>query len=343
MDLTHEEIEKYVEQISSGIKIVDIDDKTIIFRYPDQSIWMRARRVYDKEYREAIQEGLLPVEDMRKVIYDRQIITTEELKELSSLESKLEGQKVLLAKTTKVKANQDRIKSIIHELEDKIRIIRYKEQSKLTMTAETKAEESKLLYLCWSSSYDFYTDNLYWKTYEDFLKETNLSFRQKTMSEFILFYSGINTSHIRAIARSNIWRIRYVTSLKTSEPLFGVPTSNYTNDMLNLAYWSHYYQNIYEMMPEDQPSEIVIEDDEALDAYLNDYYNERQRDAAARKSKNKHSNSKLSAFDKDEVIITKSNELYEDIEYNKPRESQVVKDRNMIRKRARGTRSSRRK
>jgi len=343
MDLTHEEMEKYLEQISSGTKIIDIDDKIIIFKYPNTRTWMMARRIYDKEYKDALTEGLLPVEDMRKIIQDRGIITEKEQRDLSSLESKLEGQKVLLAKTTKVKANQDRIKGIIHELEDKIRIIRYKEQSKLTMTAETKAEEAKLLYLCWTSSYGFLTDNLYWNTSEDFLGETDLTFRQKVMSEFILFYSGINTTHIRAIARSNIWRIRYVTSLKTSEPLFGVPTSNYTNDMLNLSYWSHYYQNIYEMMPEDQPSESIIEDDEALDAYLSNYYEERKQETATRKHKNRNPNSKLSAFDKDEVIVTQSHELYEDIEYTKPREAQVVKDRNMIKKRTKHARSDRRK
>jgi hypothetical protein len=203
------------------------------------------------------------------------------------------------------------------------------------MTAETKAEEAKLLYLCWSHCYNFDTDKLYWTEYEEFLNESELKFRERLISEFILFYSGIPTPQIRAIARNNLWRIRYVTSSKTSEPLFGVPTSEYTNDMLNLAYWSHYYQNIYEMMPEDQPNENIIEDDEALDAYLNSYYKERTQDVAARKSKRKMGTGKLSAFDSQEVIVTKANELYEDIEYDKPREAQAIKDRNLIKKKAR--------
>lgn len=339
MDLTHEEIEKYVEQISSGTKIVDIENKTIIFKHSDLAIWMKARMIYEREYKTSLSEGLLSVKEMKKIINDRQMITDKERKELSSLESKLEAQKILLGKTTKVRANQDRIKGVIHGLEDKILVIKYKEQSKLTMTAETKSEEAKLLYLCWASSHDLETDERYWSTNDDFLKETDLVFRQRVVSEFILFYSGINSSYIRSIAKSNIWRIRYTTSLKLSEPLFGVPTSKYTNDMLNLAYWSHFYQNIYEMMPEDQPSDIIIEDDEALDAYLADYYKERQQDIVARKSKKKNPG-KLSAFDKEEVIITRSNELYEDIEYDKPREAQAIKDKNLVRKRTRrgGTR-----
>jgi hypothetical protein len=209
------------------------------------------------------------------------------------------------------------------------------------MTAETKAEEAKLLYLCWSHCYDFDTEELYWTEYKEFTTESDLKFREGLVSEFILFYSGIPTARIRAIARNNLWRIRYVTSLKTSEPLFGVSTSEYSNDMLNLAYWSHYYQNIYEMMPEDQPSENIIEDDEALDAYLSDYYKERTQDIASRKSKRQMGRGKLSAFDSQEVIVTKANELYEDIEYDTPREAQAIKEGNLINKRTRFSKQSR--
>lgn len=335
MDLTHEEVEKYLEQICSQVKIVDIEDKTVLFKYPSVYTMMKARRIYEREYKNSISEGLVSVDDMRKILKERKLITDEEEKKLSSLKSKLEAQKILLAKTTRVKANQERVKEIIHELESKIRVIEYKERSKLSMTAETKAEEAKLLYLCWSHCYNFDTDKLYWTEYKEFLNESELKFREKLISEFILFYSGIPTSQIRAIARNNLWRIRYVTSSKTSEPLFGVPTSEYTNDMLNLAYWSHYYQNIYEMMPEDQPNEDIIEDDEALDAYLSDYYKERTKDVVARKSKRKMGTGRLSAFDSKEVIVTKANELYEDIEYDKPREAQAIKDRNLIKKKAR--------
>jgi len=335
MDLTHEEVERYLEQICSKSKIVDVGNETVLFKYPNTYSMMKARRIYEREYKNSIEEGLISIEDMRKIVKERKLITDKDQKELSSLNSKLDAQKVLLAKTTKVKANQTRIKEIIHELESKIRVIEYKERSKFSMTAETKAEESKLLYLCWSHSYSFDTDELYWTEYAEFFNEPNSEFREKLISEFILFYGGIPTPQIRAIARNNLWRIRYVTSTKTSELLFGVPTSEYTNDMLNLCYWSHYYQNIYEMMPEDQPNEDIIEDDEALDSYLNDYYKERTKDVAARRSKKSLGSSKLSAFDSQEVIVTRSNELYEDIEYDKPREAQVIKDRNLIKKKTR--------
>jgi len=325
MSLAPEELEKYIEQICAGIKLLDVDNILLVLKNPSNLILLHSRRVYELEFAKSVQDGLLKTEEMKKLIEERSFISQEDRNRLSSLKSKLEGQKVLLARTVKVKANQDRIKKIIEDLEKQIREIEIKERTKYSMTADTAAEESRLLYLCWACCYNSETDTLYWKNYNDFATESKLLFRQKVLSEFITFYGGINTTIIRSIARSNLWRIRYVTSLKTSEPLFGVPTSEYSNDMLNLAYWSHFYQNIYEMMPEDQPSDLIIDDDVALDAYMKDFYNERSKDAAARRDKGKRYG-KLSAFNQQEVIVTRANELYEDITYDKPKEAQAIKD-----------------
>jgi len=333
MDLSYEEIEQYLFQIFSREKIVIINDNPLLLKYPSTRDLNLARYKYQIEYDKSLKDGFVSKEDMKKILKERSFITADAEKKLNRLRSTLDAQKVLLAKTTKVKANQDRIKKLISELEIEIKEIESRETSALAMTAEAKAEESKLLFLCWCSTYNFETNDLWWKTYDDFLIDSDLLFRQQVLSEFILFYSGIPIPYIRAIARSNLWRIRYITSLKTSELLFGIPTSEYTNDMLNLVYWSHYYQNIYDMMPEDQPSDNIIEDDEALDAYMEDYYKERSKDIAARKSEKKLSRGGLSAFNNEEVIVTRHNELYEDIDYDKPKESQMIKDRNFIKKR----------
>lgn len=325
MSLTLEEIERYIERICAGIKLIDIDGISLVLKNPTNKLLLQSRRVYDLEFAKSKEAGLLSTEEMKKIIEERSFITQADKAQLASLKSKLEGQKVLLARTVKVKANQDRIKKIVEDLEKQIRIIEIKERAKFSMTADTAAEEVRLLFLCWACCYKFEPDELYWKVYSDFANESRLMFRQKVLSEFISFYGGINTTIVRTVARSNLWRIRYVTSLKTSEPLFGVPTSEYSNDMLNLAYWSHFYQSIYEMMPEDQPPELIIEDDAALDAYMKDFYNEKSKDSAARRDKHKRYG-KLSAFNQQEVIVTRANELYEDIKYDKPREAQAIKD-----------------
>ena len=337
MQLTPEEVDEYLEHISTGIKIIDVDNRTLLFKYPNTYNRMMSRRVYRSEYDKSIKEEMLTHDQMKNLIEERHLISDSDKEFLKKIDSQLEAQRVLLAKTTHVRANQDRIKNIIKDLETKKAAIEYKERSKYSMTAETRAEEAKMLYLCYCSTYCVDTDDLLWATFEDFKNEYNYAFRQEVVSNFITFYMGLKTSIIRAIARHNIWRIRYITSLKVGDDLFGVPTTEYTSDMLNLVYWSHYYNNINEMMSEDQPPDDIIEDDIALDAFMQDYYNERTKTIAERKFR-KGNNTKLSAFNQEEVIVARTNELFDDIEFDEPREAAAIKNKALVQKKTRHSR-----
>ena len=335
MDLTAEEVERYLNRIFTGTELFILDDRIFVFKQPDNDIKAKADLIYDKAYRRAIDSGMLCLKDLEALITKRGLFTDYDQEKLDELVAQRHAQEVILSRTTKIKANRDRLKGIIANINDKIKRLEYKRTSKLAMSAENKAEEERALYLCWACV----TDDNYnkcWDTFDSLLKESDIDFRDSILVGFLKFKSGIATETIRLLARHSLWRIRYVTSQKVSDPLFGVPTSQYTNDMLNLAYWSNFYQNIYEMMPKDRPPESVIEDDEALDAYMKAYYEERNREEAEERDKNKLGNrGKLSAFNKEEVIVTKSHELYEDIDYTKPREAQMIKDKSAIKKTAR--------
>jgi hypothetical protein len=338
MDLTIDEVEKYLCCIFSGVNFIYSKHKNtdvcLMLTQPDNIVKIRADSIYNKSYDRAVEDGILPMDELEDLIRRRGIFTEDDEKKLEDLRSKLNAQRILLSKTTKVKARMDRIKNIISDLETQIRTIDYKRLSKLVMSAETKAEEERSTYLCWSSVFNSEGTEKYWNIYDAFLNEEDIEFRTEVLNQFLRFFNGIDTGTIRFIARHSLWRIRFVTSQKTSEALFGVSTSQYTNDMMNLAYWSNFYQNVYDMLPEDRPSDFLIDDDEALDAYMKAYYEERNREDAARTGK-RRTQGKLSAFDKEEVIVTQSNELYEDIDYDKPREANMIKEKTDIRKKAR--------
>lgn len=330
MSLDDIEVEQYLLSISTGTRFFSIDDKLLIFKHPNSFVKMKADLLYNTEFEKAKSNGLLDQIALEKLIEERNLFTEADRKQLDSLNAKLEGQRVLLAKTTIVKANQDRIKKVISDIQKQIQELTYQKTSKMMMSAEVRASEEKSLFLCWSCVYDE-NEELYWKSYSDFKTTTDILFRGRVLSSFLEFYGGLSNKLIRFIARHNLWRIRYVNSQKVSEALFGVPSAEYTNDMLSLAYWSNFYDNIYQMMPEDRPSDNIIEDDDALDAYMSNYYEERNREDTARRSKKK-TPGKLSAFDSEEVIVTASNELWRDIDYDKPREAQKLKDRLDIKK-----------
>lgn len=335
MDISDNDLESYLYKIfvRYDYKYVNKGSGEILlkFKHPDITTKADAQFIYDRAYKRAVDLGMLPMNELVELMDKRQMFPESSKLRLSKLESQLEAQQFLLGKTTKVKANRDRIKKIIDKLTSEITELRFAKNSKLTMSAESKAEEERSFFICSGCIYNE-DDTLFWPSYQDALKETDLILKDNILYEFIKFYGGISTTIIRELARSNIWRIRYINSQKTSDPLFGVPTSEYTVDMLHLTYWSSYYQNIYEMLPEDRPSDLIIEDDTALDAFMKSYYEERTREDAARRSKNQNKG-QLSAFNNEEVIVTRSNELYEDIEYSKPREAQRIKDRTDIKKR----------
>lgn len=337
MELSYEEVESYLNRIFTGksFSYINKDNKKrlVFFKYPESEIKQKAEFLYNDSYNRALAGGLLPNEELEKLIHKRKIFTKEDEDRIKRIQDQLESQYVLLNKTTKVKANRERILRVIENLEKQINEILYKKTSRMIMSAESKAEEERSLYIACNCCYWDETQELIWPTYEEALKEVDLIFKDKVLFNFLNFYRGLSTEIIRAVARHSIWRIRYITSVKVSEPLFGIPTSQYNTDQLSLAYWSNYYQSIYEMMPEDRPPDSIIDDDKSLDAYMKNYYEERNREEAARRSKNK-SGGKLSAFDKEEVIVTKSNELYEEIDYDKPREAQRIKDRTDLRKKS---------
>ncbi len=331
MSLTYDEVEKYLVRIFSGIFYTYEDDFLLVFKFPSNEIKQRADLIYDKSFESAVKNGLLPIKELEELIESRNLISVDETLKLKKFKGQLEAQEILLGKTTRVKANQDRIKQVITNLKYEIHRIELKKSSKLLLSAETRAEEDKAFYIC--SRCVFNEDNsLFWRSYEDALKENRLAFKDSILLKYLRFYSGLSTRIIRSVARSVIWRIRYVNSMKTSDPLFGIPTSCYTTDQLNLAYWSNYYQNIYEMMSDDRPTDSVIDDDDALDAYMKVFYEERNRDNATQRSKSSRSG-KLSAFDAEEVIVTRSHELYQDIAYDSPKEAQKLQNRVDIKKR----------
>lgn len=336
MSLTYEEIERHILKISTGKEIISVirqdgSKLVLMLKTPISSMLLEANHVYDTVYEEAINEGLLPIKELDDLILKRNLFTEKDRRVLESLKSRLEGQEALLYKTTKVKAKSDRIKKIILDIKKDIIELQNKKSSKLLLSAETKADEDKHSFLCFKCVFNL-DNTTYWSSLQAALSDTNIEVRTQILYKFLRFYNGVDVRIARELARSNIWRIRYINSCKAADPLFDVPSAEYSNDQLNLVYWSNFYSNIYEMMPEDRPSETVIEDDDALDAYMNSYYQERNKENAARRSK-KVDTGRLSAFDKEEVIVTQSNELYEDIDYDKPREAQRLKDKTDIKKR----------
>ncbi|MCK5015970.1 MAG: hypothetical protein KAS32_02770, partial [Candidatus Peribacteraceae bacterium] len=209
-----------------------------------------------------------------------------------------------------------------------------KREEGLEYSADKIAYEQKFLYMTWSGTRDPHTKERYWSTRKDFNAEVDLLFRREVFLKTINTSAGTTVGMLRYLARNNIWRIRYLSSVKTGESLFGVGLPYYSTDQLALSYWSSYYQSVYEMLPEDRPPDSMIEDDAALDAYMKSYMEEMNRESnSARESKRKGQGVK-SAWDHGETLVMRSHELYEDMEYSDTIESIRNKNKSDIKSKA---------
>jgi hypothetical protein len=320
MDLTGEQVESIITQIICGGRIEVIKDKfdsnrLVYFRHPLANERVTADFIKAESFEKAISEGLLTLVDMEELLVHRGIWGIDKDKEIDKLNNQLKGQRVVLSKTTRVPANRQRLLGVIKTLEEKIWSIRKEKEIRLEHTVERKAEEEKLKYFTWACTYSRGGEKRYWEALRDFEMEPDFIFRRNCVVSFSIFSVGTPNSTIRYIARSPSWRIRYTAAQKNGGRLFKRDISDYSIDMLNLMYWSGYYSSIYEMLSEDRPSDDIIEDDESLDAYMEEYFKEQsQNDSAARAKKTNKSN--ISAWDHDETIVMRSNPIFEDVEYS---------------------------
>ncbi len=323
--LSFEDLENYIEEISSGYRIAKIKDSSgkehiYIFKHPSVDVRRRSQIVYDSFFNEAKEMGLSTIAEMEDIVKKRGIFTEEDEEAIKRLEDKVYAQQQVLRKTFRVQANRDRLVKIISDLKTEIRQVSNKKEKMLQLTCEAKAAERRTLCLLVECVYNFDTIERVWKRPNDFeeavLEDDAVKFN--LLIGFVNFMNGIQVSMLRQIARSSQWRLRYIISKKVNVDLFGVPVKDFSCDQLSLMQWSDYYASIYEMLSEDRPPDSIIEDDVALDAYMEEYFSERSREDTVRRGSGKKKPGKVkSAYDHDEVIITKSNPLHKDIEYSK--------------------------
>jgi len=120
MDLTAEEVERYLNRIFTGTELFNYNDRLLIFKQPTNELKAKADLVFDKALKRAVDLGMLRLVDLEALIRKRNIFTDEDQDSLDQLLVQRDAQEVILSKTTKIKASQDRLKKIIADLNAKI-------------------------------------------------------------------------------------------------------------------------------------------------------------------------------------------------------------------------------
>lgn len=144
-------------------------------------------------------------------------------------------------------------------------------------SAEHYAEEHKYYWMMHKIAFDVEGTPI-WNSLEDFE-----AYDRDIINEIITAYSekfNVETTEIRKIARSGLWRI-YYNSCPNSKDLFNRPLSDLDNNQINLLYWSGVYDSAYKCM--DTPDEETFEDDDVFDAWMEAYSEKIKKDRAKSK------------------------------------------------------------
>lgn len=315
LDKTQEKI----EEIGSAEKITYLEesDRYVLFKYPSSYEFKLATVEEQKLIRQGLKDGFLSVEEMTKALLDRGIWKIEYEEKVIELRSKISGLKVVKddPSLTKTETRRKVLSDSIDKLEKELLDLEWIKESKLEQTAERKAKRARLDYLCWCSAHDLETRKKIFKSFGEYMISGNPELRADLLTNFINFIGGHTTEEIRFLARSNAWRVNFIVATQANTTLFNRAAIDFTPDQKNLVYWSYFYKNIYEMLPDDRPDDETIDNDEELDKWLEDYH---QRRAEERQSARLTKVGSSSAMNKDEVLVFRSNPMYNKIEYNAP-------------------------
>lgn len=324
-ELSFQEVEELLESILNDRKLIKLDSQKgtefVIFSHPTADEILRSRYYRERALLEAQKQGLPSIEDIDKLLSEREVVSPEDTKKMKDLEEKVTAQRRLL-QLTKISGRRKPIEETIERYLKEIGELEAKRDSFYYLTQEKKADEESVLFLAWASAHNI-EGQKYWSTFQDFEDETDLVLRNNVILEFTSFNRGFPSKAVRYLARHSLWRIRYTAALKIGGSLFSRDLDDLTPDQLNLLYWSNYYQSIYEMLPDDQPDEETIKDDEALDKFMEAYFQRREMERNEGKIKKTGATSKkgkLSAWDRgEELIITPAHPQYMGLQYSEER------------------------
>lgn len=247
--------------------ITEAPCRDIILLYPSMrhrnyAAFIRKRIIEDAKKQGVLSESQLIKEAIASGAWS---IKNEELYNKS--EERLTELNSLLSKE-KISLKKRKLSKDIENLKIHIASLRAQRINITMASYDYLANEQQIYYLVQKLTCDFNGDNI-WENDISFYDQKNL------YTEFITWIANqivseglLPVKDIRRVARSGVWRLIWTSAKDNVECLFKNKLYDITTNQKYLIYWSKIYDSIYE--DPDRPGEEIIQDDEAIDAWLND-------------------------------------------------------------------------
>ena len=316
-NIAEDKIQEVILEVLSGQRIVRLPyaegstPSILVLKYPTAAVRQYCEILEEISLERGISDGL-PIEGSIDDLMKGAFFSVEDMENLQDLQEKRDAYKALLKKRVKGTEVYLKNEEKLRDIEESIKSLEVKRGQIAEFTAEYQAKEDKYFELLARSS--FHVDGYQvWEDAGHLLKTTSTNYAYQLLNKFLDFYWGYPTKVIRKIARSPQWRTMYSASEKGSR-LTDICSKDLPISYLHLMSWSMYYQSIQEMLPSDRPSEDVIDDDERLDKFMQEYHIKVKKEAdKVKKNKGGKNSKKSSALDKDQVIVTAEANNYVDL------------------------------
>lgn len=276
-----ENISKHIQEILYGKTIKFIKDgANVENQYFLRSLTGKESALVSNLHEIALKEGrkanLCTQEEFEALFKKSNVWTEEDDNRIESLKvgiarlsSMMEDFKFLKSKWHSIKKERQKAQKELEELQNN-------KQRLFANCLEYRAQEVKFR---WIAFYSLETidEKSFW-TIDEFNNFIDFIFINNVITAYIDSFV-LPTKTVREIARSPLWRYKWCGT-KNAADIFGKPASEWSEAQNSLIYWSLYYDNIFENP--DVPHEI-IDDDDALDVWLTNKYNERKKDVLSNK------------------------------------------------------------
>jgi hypothetical protein len=244
-------------------------------RAPRQQDQDQARIIYARRLRECQNRGIGSRAEMRARAIASGQFALQEVAEKANLLKTLDCYRDARAKTTdngqklSLDAEMERMQRRWMELEAQ-------EAEVLVHSAEAIAEDARNDFLVSRCTLGGeLLDEPVWATWADYKKCQDLQLIRDARAAHVRISAGLASNIIRALARSTEWKMRWRGAKDSHSAVFEGASGSWDSNKLQLIHWSEFYDAI--AAHPHAPPPHVIEDDDALQEWLNGELQSRQQ------------------------------------------------------------------
>jgi len=259
--MEYQERSKLIRRISFGKVKAHIDFNCNTYQIeiidPDQELLYDADFQYEKFYNNGITNGLMTHEQSIDRLTKEGLWSSQHDIELARIDSEIKTLKSSLPSLKYKKINYQQVVSKIADLKKQSKDLNDTKLQYQHITAEYVAECLKRKYII-MNSIEYISD-------QSLLKNSSF-INQLTVQYYTKFCPKGN--EIRKIARSDPWRLFWLSAKETNMGLFDNQANNMTELQHALILWSRIYD--FAFNSPNPPSDDVIEDDDKFDQWYED-------------------------------------------------------------------------